>query len=293
MVGRPGKTRLAAACSLVRAARLMAASGALLISGCASEPIEGTPADAATMEPADAVVAGPAAAAFAAEPTECPLQPQVSAAQTGRLALQLALELDGAPFGLGEITSDGLGGTVELSFLAYYLTNFRFLDAKGAAHPAVLLDADDAPLAYGLGLVNVDDPRTQQLRLAVTPGQYQALIFSVGVPAVCNALDPTTRGYPLSIETEMNWGWTMLNLRLEGSHLSSVDGNYALEYHLGLVDDYRTVQVPAAIDLRRAPLERTLAFELHQFLGIGQTTSERSYRELVDSLISPGTFLLR
>jgi hypothetical protein len=292
MVGNSAKTSLAVVCSLARAARLMT-GGALLIIGCASEPIEDTPADAATAEPADAIVAGPAAAAFAAEPTECPLQPPVTAAQTGRLALQLALELDGVPFGLGETTSDGLGGTLKLSFLAYYLTNFRLLDAKGAAHPAVLLGADDAPLAYGLGLVNVDDPSTQRLRLAVTPGQYQALIFSVGVPAVCNALDPTTRGYPLSVETEMNWGWTMLNLRLEGSRLSSVEGNYALEYHLGMPDDYRTLQVPAVIDVRRAPLERTLAFELHQFLGIGQRTLQRPYRELVDTLISPGTFLLR
>lgn len=284
------RARLAEARARISGA-LLVVSSTLLTTGCgSSESLPGTPNGQAG---GGATAGAPSVdLSYQNEPTECPELPTVAATQAARLGLQMALELGGAPFGLGEATSDGQGGTDKLSFLAYYLTNFWLIDLSGRAHAAVMLGADDAPLPYGLRLVNVDDPSTQRLRLAVEPGQYRALSFSIGVPAACNALDLTTRGYPLTLETEMNWGWTMLNLRLEGSHVGA-DGNYALEYHIGFPEDFRTAEVPAALDLRTATLERSLALQVDKVLGIDQPTEAVSYPDIVNRLNSSGTFLLR
>lgn len=284
------RARIAEARVLISAALLLVGSS-LLASGCSSSALSQSTDNG---QGGDAAIGGAPSIdlSYQNEPTECPELPTVAAAQTARLGLRLTLELKGAPFGLGETTTDARGGTDKLSFVAYYLSNFWLIDLSGHAHPAVILNGDDAPAPYGLRLVNVDDPSTEQLRLAIEPGQYRALSFSVGVPAACNALDLTTRGYPLTLETEMNWGWTQLNVRLEGSHVGA-DGNYALEYHIGLPGDFRTAEVPAELDLRTATLDRTLAFQVDKFLGIDEPTDAVSYPALVDRLSSPGTFVLR
>jgi hypothetical protein len=276
---------LGRACSPVRA--LMLAFGLALASACGGlEPQ--SPQDGAGA----AGAGGGSSAGGGAQSTECPALPIVLPSQSARLSLKLPLEVGGMPLALGQATTDGQGGSYKLSFLAYYLTDFRLIDAAGVPHAATLLGADDVPLGYGLRLVNVDDPSTEQLRLAVEPGLYGALRFSIGVPDACNALDLTTCGYPLSFETEMNWGWTMLNLRLEGSYVSGAS-TYTLEYHVGFPEEYRMVELPAALDLSQGPLERTLAFEVDKLLGIAQAASVPPYDQVVDNLDAPGTFVLR
>ncbi|HXK20962.1 MAG TPA: MbnP family protein, partial [Polyangiaceae bacterium] len=187
---------------------------------------------------------------------------------------------------------DAAGGTYKVTFLSFYVGNFRLVDASGGQHPASLVDATDTPLPYGLQLINVDDTTTEQLRLAVAPGSYQSLLFSVGVDQACDAIPLADRSWPLTIETEMNWGWTMLHLRLEGLHNSSL-GNFSLLYHLGFPEQYRSVQVASALDLSQGPLQRTLALAVDQLIGADTPAVIASDDQVTDNLAAPGTFSLR
>jgi hypothetical protein len=161
------------------------------------------------------------------EPTACPLTPSLDPAQTARLSLRVPVEFAGAPVALGSSVSAPSGSVYKLTFFAYYLGNFQLIDSAGAEHPALLVDANDEPLPYGLQLVNMDDEATEQLRLAVAPGDYRSLRFGVGAQQACNASPLAERSWPLTIESEMDWGWTMLHLRLEG-FLSSSARNVGL-----------------------------------------------------------------
>jgi hypothetical protein len=157
------------------------------------------------------------------------------------------------------------------------------------------LGAADQPLSYNVLLVNADDPSTLQARLAVAPASYRAVRFRVGVSQACNAPDIAGRRWPLTIETEMSWGWTMLNLRLEGWRLVGKNtGNFM--HHIGFPGQYRTVQVPAVVDLTSGSASRTLVMSADYMLDGDATLPLPEFigdAEIVEHLQLPQTFTLR
>jgi hypothetical protein len=218
------------------------------------------------------------------QPTVCAVAPALSAAQTARLEVPLSIEVGGLPLVLG-VPASSATHTYTVSFLAIYLGNFQLIDADGKPHAATLLDPTGQPRPYDVQLVNSVQPDTRRLYLAAAPGYYGALRFRVGVCDACNALDKATRQWPLTLESEMDWGWTMLHLRLEGRR----DNQGDMEHHLGFPAEYRTVQVPALVELSSSPTTRALAFNLDRAVDNPAAPTA----PVADNLAVPGTFELR
>lgn len=225
------------------------------------------------------------------QPQDCPLMPTLGPAQTARLELQAVVEYGGAPLEIGDVKTDVEGGTYQVTFFSYYLGNFQLIDAQGKPHAASLVDEQDAPLPYGLQLLNMDKPESEQLRLAGEPGQYAALRFSVGVHQACNMIPLADRIWPMSIETEMNWGWTMLNLRLECNHKTPT-AQYGLMYHVGLENEYRTVQLAIPLELGAKPSRHTLKLAVDQLLGADTPLVITGEDQFLTNLVSK-TFTLQ
>jgi hypothetical protein len=218
------------------------------------------------------------------QPAVCPQAPALSAEQTARLEVPIAIEVGKLPLELGA-TAPGADHSYYVTFLGLFLGNFQLLDADGVPHAATLLDGAGRPRVYDVQLVNAAEPDTQRILLAAPPGQYGALRFRVGVSDACNALDARTREWPLTIESEMAWGWTMLHLRLEGRR----DGQGYMEHHLGFPAEYHAVQVPALIALSQAQTTRTLAFEIDRAID----NPAAPMAPVADNLARAGTFELR
>jgi hypothetical protein len=229
------------------------------------------------------------------EPASCPFAPVLDQSQSARLSLPLAVELGGAPLVIGQEATSSQGGRYRLTFYGFYVGDFELIDDKRRLHPATLVGAGDKPLSYNLLLVNPDDPGTPQPQLAVAPGVYTAVRFRVGVSQACNAPEISRRSWPLTIETEMSWGWTMLNLRLEGSRLAGKNlGGFM--FHAGFPSSYRVVQVPAAVDLTAGAASRTLVMSADYTLDGDATLPVPEYVTedmLADHLQLPQTFTLR
>jgi hypothetical protein len=220
------------------------------------------------------------------------LSPVIEASQTTRLELQVVAEYEGAALAIGDTKTDIEGGSYRLSFFAYYAGNFRLVDVAGRVHPATLVGADDTPLPYGLQLLNMDDAASLRVRLAVMPGRYSALRFGVGVHQACNVVPITERIWPLSIETEMSWGWTMLHMRLECFHQTHGE-SYGLMYHLGFPEEYRSVQVAAELNLDGGSAEHTLKLAVDRLLGTDTPSVIAPQQLLVETLPASGTFVLQ
>jgi hypothetical protein len=225
------------------------------------------------------------------QPRDCPLAPTLGAARTARLELRAVVEYGGVPLEIGDVKTDVEGGTYQVTFFAYYLGNFQLLDDEGAPHAASLVDAQDVPLPYGLQLLNMDKPESEQLRLAAEPGKYAALRFSVGVHQACNMIPLADRIWPMSIETEMNWGWTMLNLRLECNH-DTPTKRYGLMYHVGLENEYRTVQLSTPLELGAEPSRHTLRLAVDRLLGADTPLEITLEDQFLTNLVSK-TFTLQ
>jgi hypothetical protein len=79
--------------------------------------------------------------------------------------------------------------------------------------------ANITPRPYGVALVDLDDAASQSLTIAAPGGDYMGLELGVGLPAACNAGDPTTRAFPLNADSDMFWTWgsQYMFIRAEGS----------------------------------------------------------------------------
>ena len=270
----------------MRAILLLLSLVTSVLGACASS--SESPQAAETPEPVVSVTPGPT---VADEPVVCERTPQVLPSQTARWELSLLAKLGGNPAALGAALTDARGHGYELTFCAFYLSDFQLLDRAAKAHPATVLGADGQPRIYNLQLVNLDDPSSLTIALAVAPGQYQALRFSVGVSSACNTLDPPNRSWPLSIESEMNWGWTMLHARIEGFRLEPTRTGFM--YHLGFPEQFRTLSVVGDIAVPGATA-RTLELNLDQ-LFVAPTGSAEPVTEfnVADSFARAGTFALK
>lgn len=208
----------------------------------------------------------------------------MSAEQTSRLEISISIEVGGVPLELGVWTSSA-EHDYYVTFLSFFVGNFRLIGADGVAHAARSLDSAGRPSVYDVQLVNAREPETQRISLAAPRGGYGALRFDVGVSVACNALNAKTREWPLTLESEMGWDWTMLHFRIEGS----LDRHDWLMYHLGATSDYRTVQVPASIQLSRSPATRMLAFEIDRLID----DASAPIQSIAEKLQQADTFELR
>lgn len=256
--------------------------------GACGSSAEAPPPTTESMAPMTPVAAGPIAAE---PPAVCEQTPEISPTQTARFKLSLQAKMGGAAAELGTAMTATSGHGYELTFFAFYLSDFQLVDQAAQAHPATVLGADGKPRVYNLQLINLDDPSSLSIELAAPPGHYQALRFSVGVSSACNTLDPPNRSWPLSIESEMNWGWTMLHARIEGFRLDPTRQGFM--YHLGFPEEFRALTVLGDIELPRAA-SSALELDLEQlFAAPADALAPASELNVADGFARAGTFTLK
>lgn len=167
---------------------------------------------------------------------------------------------------LGDELTRSDGRAYKVSLLKFFLAEPVVLDANEGRVHAQFLDANSKPLPYGITLIDADADNT--LRLAVPAGSYAGLELGVGLPAACNAGDPTRRIFPLSADGDMYWTWgaQYMFIRIEGQ-LRANDAWSTFTDHFGFDPFYRVVKLKAELDLRSpTSMPATLVFDLDAFL---------------------------
>lgn len=174
---------------------------------------------------------------------------------TATSSVTLRVEIDGAggPVTTGEVVTPQVGGAYNLSLLKFFFAAPVLLKTDGSRVPAQLVTPSGSPSPYGLALVDLDDPTTQSLGIAGPPGDYAGLELGVGVPAPCNAGDPTSHIFPLDADSDMYWTWgtQYMFIRVEGA-LQSADTWSKFGLHVGYQQAYRVAQLSGALHLPSA-----------------------------------------
>jgi hypothetical protein len=141
--------------------------------------------------------------------------------------------------------------------LRFYLSHVELVDAGGAAHPAVLADANGVPLKYGVSLVDFANPESQLIHVLASPGSYASLSLGIGVPKDCsggagilNHENASEQTAPLDVDSDMYWGWNpgYVFFKIEG-RVSTPNGSKAFLFHLGDDARYTTVNIAAKVDV--------------------------------------------
>ena len=138
---------------------------------------------------------------------------------------------------LDELYTTSDDNTIRVETMKLYLSNLRLVrndDTEVSLRDIALFDFD------------LDNPNTQ-LGLDVTPGDYKALRFYLGVPPEMNALDPNDfeASHPLSFDQNMHWDWNskFIFIKFDGRSDTTGTGtfNHNFAYHCGKDDFYAEV----------------------------------------------------
>lgn len=139
------------------------------------------------------------------------------AEQLQDITLQFAGELGGQPADCSA-SYEKIGvtqATVGMSDYRLYVSNIRLLDAGGNQTPLVLSNHgpwqhDDIALLdfeNGTGrCTNGTAPTNNVIKGQVPVGEYQGVVFDIGVPLHSNHQDPTLAASPLNL-TALFWNW--------------------------------------------------------------------------------------
>jgi hypothetical protein len=215
---------------------------------------------------------GVGAAGGAGAPSSCPGPSPAPIAATGHIELPIRITVNQAPMTIGAPAAGRSGLEYKLSAFELFLAEPALVDQNGGEAKAQIVGPDGKPLAYGLQLVNADDPTTQTLRLAVQPGSYSALKLGVGVPADCNATSSTSAVYPLNPDGQMFWSWgsQFLFIRIEGATRTPPATDFTTFFHhVGYDPAYTHVTVPGALSVATSGVGPTLNVDVDRLLAGG------------------------
>jgi hypothetical protein len=229
------------------------AAVALLLAACGSTSAGGSPQLAAAGGPgassAGSSNAGAAGASAGSSGELCPSdKPAVLAGATARVSLPIRVSGSGAPLTTGQVVTPTSGSPYQLSLLKFFVSQPVLILPTGARVAAQLLNAAGTPRAYGLLLVDLDDPTSLALNLAAPAGDYAGLELGIGVPEPCNGGDPTLLSFPLNADGDMYWSWgaRYMFIRIEGTE--QADGAWTpFTHHVGFQQNFRLAQVTGAI----------------------------------------------
>jgi hypothetical protein len=183
--------------------------------------------------------------------------------------LPIALVAGDEPLALGDVVQTAQGVPFRVQKLRMYVSEAALLRDDGSHEPALLVDADEQPLAYGVDLVDAADPEALALRLRAPRGDYAGLRLTIGVPATCpdgearlNHADASVMQAPLDVDSDMYWSWDpgYVFLKIEGR--VGADGVDGFFYHVG--DDDRTTHVTldGPVDVDDGVSTSTIAFDV-------------------------------
>lgn len=231
------------------------AAVALLLSACGSTSAGGSPplaaAGSAGSGSAGTGNAGASGASAGSSGELCPSgEPGVLAGATARVNLPIRVSGSGAPLTTGQVVTPTSGSPYRLSLLKFFVSQPVLILPTGARVTAQLLNAAGTPRAYGLLLVDLDDPTSAALNLAAPPGDYAGLELGIGIPQACNGGDPTLRSFPLNADGDMYWTWGegYMFIRIEGTE--QANGAWTpFAHHVGFQQNFRLAQVTGVIHM--------------------------------------------
>ncbi|HEY3667769.1 MAG TPA: MbnP family protein [Polyangiaceae bacterium] len=181
---------------------------------------------------------------------QCPESPIPDASGSSGVTLPVEIFGAGAPLTTGQVVTPSTGTPYKLSLLKLYFSSPVLLKSDGTRVPAQLVQSNATPLPYGISLVDLDVPASQSLTLIGPGGDYSGLELGVGLPAACNAGDPTKRAFPLNADSDMYWTWgtQYMFIRIEGAR--GGEGAWSsFTLHVGFQQAYRVVRLTGGLRL--------------------------------------------
>lgn len=148
--------------------------------------------------------------------------------QEGGVPLQATLllkfdhQVDGQPLVLNTTYQNGFGEQFSVNRFKYYISNIALV--SGSIKTSF-------PDSYFL--VDENDTASQTLRIPIAPGNYDQLLFLMGVDSARNVSGAQTGALdPLN---DMFWSWNTgyIMMKLEGSSPISTQPNNRIQYHIG------------------------------------------------------------
>jgi hypothetical protein len=140
------------------------------------------------------------------------------------LTLSFQLVANGEPLKIGQNYFNGSGETYSVSTFKFYISQI------GLANTRTLKNTDEKESYH---LADLNNPSSLQLKLPLKSGEYNQLLFTIGVDSLRNvsgaqtgALDPTNG---------MFWTWNSgyIFAKLEGKSSFSTVAGQSFDYHIG------------------------------------------------------------
>jgi hypothetical protein len=152
--------------------------------------------------------------------TACPQGPPLHQASGTMVELAFAPTLNGKPLVVLE-PNQLPDGTLTPSNARFYVSELSLLKDDGSSLPVDLVGPDGKGEAYGVHLVNLDEPASLTLRTRAPAGTYKGATFTWGLNDACNA--SSGLGTPLSFDSQMMWPHVagFLFLRYEAQWVAS------------------------------------------------------------------------
>lgn len=134
-----------------------------------------------------------------------------------------------------------------VSRFQFYISNIRFEGPNGVQ------EFDE------VHLYDLSDPK--EIPFELLSGQYDKIVFGLGLDADKNASDPNSfdQDHPLSFAQNTYWGWepmykfVMIEGKVDEQVLGSPLFDHAFSFHTGFNDLYREVTLTHSIDSKNEP----------------------------------------
>lgn len=170
-----------------------------------------------------------------------------------------------APLILGQEFEVG-EGKYNLTTLKFFLAEPTLTTEDGSLVPAQFVSQKGDPTPYNVVLVDAEQESSLALSIAAPPGSYAGLTLGLGLPAPCNASDPTLATYPLSLDADMFWAWGTQYMFQRVHGKAWVDESWqSLVYDVGFDASYRTIHLNYALGPDSGAPPARLAFDASAF----------------------------
>lgn len=133
----------------------------------------------------------------------CPEVRQPLRASGTQVELNFAPMLAGKPLVFGEPNAM-TGGQISPTNIRFYVSEVALLGADGGPIAVDLVTPAGVPEAYGIHLVNFEEPASLSLHVLAPSGSYTGARFTLGINDACNSGDSNRNG-PLSFNSQMAW----------------------------------------------------------------------------------------
>ncbi len=172
---------------------------AVLLGACGSDPHPGT-----RDMPSDMPPDMPPSEPLTSSENTCLESPAPRGTARSLVTFNVVFTYGGKPVIFGEPFAVPTG-TLTLTNLRFFASNFALLTAAGESVPVDLVGADGVPVSYNTQLVNPEDPTGMTFRVAAPAGEYAGASFIFGLNDACDFQNPSSSRPPLTQTSQLTW----------------------------------------------------------------------------------------